>query len=145
METSNWHTITDDELVREYVHAIMRETEVQDIRWIIEDEIQSRLSARGARVLLGEYDTVTMKPASPSYDHIMLRSILGEGVDRMMWDASFTEAHRSTDIIPGRFNLTKLKALATKFGAPIKEAMEQALLPARPGKLVIDKKEIVRK
>ena len=138
--------LSDAELVLHYSHAILRLAEARDIKEMIDREIYSRLENRESRVLLGDNDTITMTPAPFVYDHIMLRRLLGEGVPALMWEAAFTPEHRSTDIIPARFNLTKLKALATKFGAPIRTAMQEAMLANRPGKLTLSEnmKETVR-
>ena len=133
--------LSDADLVQNYAHAILRLAEARDIKDRLEYEIYYRLDERESRVLLGDNDTITMTPAPFVYDHIILRSILGEGVDPLMWEGAFTPEHRSTDMIPARFNLTKLKALATKFGAPIRTAMQEALLANRPGKLTIEKKK----
>ena len=133
--------LSDAELVQHYSHAILRLAEAREIKDRLEHEIYYRLDERESRVLLGDNDTITYTPAPFVYDHALLRKLLGEGVDPLMWEGAFTAEHTETQTVPARFNLTKLKALATKFGAPIRAAMQEALLANRPGKLTIEKKK----
>ena len=132
---------TDQRLVSMLVSAMRREKEATESRGRVEQEIHRRLEERGGRKLLGSVEDVILTPASPNYDHAKLRRELGENVDPNMWDSAFTPEHPSTARIAAKFNMTKLKAMATMHGKPVQNAMDLARLPDGPGHLKVERKE----
>lgn len=129
MTQADWSVFTDEVLAEDIYMLAQEEAAYRDARQRREQELIRRLQERGARELAHPKLTVALDLGTPSYDMGTVRSGLGEIVPPEELREAWEEAREKVVQVPGRWNGTKLNALARKYGEPVRAVLERAKVP----------------
>lgn len=105
---------------------------------LLEYEILQRMVARESIAIPSDIYTCELKTSS-TYNHLAftpLKEILTEGD----LNTCLSPAHEETVQVPDKWNTTKVKAMARRYGADAQKIVEQANMPG-PNRLKFERRE----
>ena len=129
--------VSDDELLASYVVLESGITDLVGRRDRIQQELERRMTERGATELPHPTIECVLKYPTPTVDTNKLMA-LNELLAPMTIEEGFTPEHTEARLVPAKFDMTVVNTWK-KYGKEVADIIEGAKLPTRP-RLVVKRK-----
>ena len=122
--------LSDEDLLRvfsEQEDLLRRTKKLVDF---LKAQIVTRCEAVNATTMRGNGVTATLKPASPTYDHGLLRALF-EVVTEDDWNKVYSPAFSKEVIVSERYDGRQLNRIRKEYGDPAIRIIDKAKIPGR--------------
>ena len=135
---------TTEALIARHLTIQQAQKQLAEERYALEQELQARMEADSATVLLGlDGARVELVYPSPTYNNGILMEVLEllpPGAEAEM-ARGYIHAHEEIVQVAARFDMRQVKTWV-KFGKEIADTIERAKIPGRPGLKVTRKEQV---